>query len=76
MKANKVAPVVLRQHPDGPQILAFIHPLAGHQRVKGSLEPGEPSHYGAERELKEETGLAGRAVREIGQWDAAFQGQI
>lgn len=57
MKAlTKVWPCVLR-YQAGWQILAFTHPLAGRQLVKGTLESGESLEQGALRELFEESGL-------------------
>ena len=38
-------------------ILAFRHPLAGVQLVKGTREPGEDIVAGALRELSEESGI-------------------
>ncbi|CTQ50046.1 NUDIX domain-containing protein [Jannaschia donghaensis] len=51
-------PVVRR----GRDILAFRHPLAGHQIVKGGIEPGEDAEAAALRELSEEAGIAGAAA--------------
>jgi len=59
MRAEKVCPYVLRGAEDGPEVLAFRHPLAGCQLVKGTLEPGESVEAGALRELAEESGLVG-----------------
>jgi 8-oxo-dGTP pyrophosphatase MutT (NUDIX family) len=50
---------VLRGPKDNLEILAFKHPLAGCQLVKGTLEPGERVVDGALRELAEEAGLVG-----------------
>lgn len=62
----KACPVVISH--DGParRVLAFEHPLAGRQVVKGGLEAGESPEAAAVRELHEETGLRGRAVRTLG----------
>lgn len=38
-------------------MLAFIHPLAGRQFVKGSIEPDETPAEAAARELAEESGI-------------------
>lgn len=54
---HKVCPVILRQRGDAWQILAFRHPLAGTQLIKGTLEPGERPDAGALRELAEESGI-------------------
>ncbi|MCK0166311.1 NUDIX domain-containing protein [Jannaschia sp. S6380] len=51
---TKVCPVVLR----GNAILAFCHPRAGCQLVKGTPEPGEIPPETALRELREESGIA------------------
>lgn len=53
---TKVWPCVLR-YQAGWQVLAFTHPLAGRQLVKGTLETGESLEKGAFRELLEESGL-------------------
>lgn len=56
-KIAKACPLVLRQHDGRTDILAFQHPLAGKQFVKGTVKPGEPPSIAAARELKEESGL-------------------
>lgn len=58
---RKVCPVVLR----GPAILAFRHPRAGVQLVKGSPERGERMDEAALRELREESGIRARAGRPL-----------
>jgi 8-oxo-dGTP pyrophosphatase MutT (NUDIX family) len=58
---KKACPVVLRRR-DEVEILAFIHPLAGRQLVKGTVEPGETVEAAAARELCEEAGIAGTQV--------------
>jgi 8-oxo-dGTP pyrophosphatase MutT (NUDIX family) len=55
--ASKVCPVVLRRKDGRVEILAFRHPSAGLQLVKGSLEPGEDAAPAALRELREESGI-------------------
>ncbi|MGJ5178374.1 NUDIX hydrolase [Bradyrhizobium oligotrophicum] len=54
---RKACPVVVRQNSDGLEILAFRHPLAGCQLVKGSIEAGEDAGHAALRELCEESGI-------------------
>ena len=77
MTANKVCPVVLRSVEPAREILAFEHPLAGHQLVKGSIEAGESMVSAALRELAEESGLKGvHATRRLGTWESGFQGQV
>ncbi len=54
----KACPVVLRQDGDGRRrILAFEHPQAGKQLIKGTIEQGEPPDHAALRELAEESGI-------------------
>lgn len=56
--------VVLRQSAERWQILAFRHPKAGTQLIKGTLETGERPEAGVLRELAEESGIAHAAVVE------------
>lgn len=65
MEADKSCPVVLRGR-ETLEILAFEHPLAGLQLVKGSVEPGEPTDLAAIRELKEEAGIQSTVKRNLG----------
>jgi 8-oxo-dGTP pyrophosphatase MutT (NUDIX family) len=53
---KKVVPVILRHPTQSLEILAFRHPLAGSQLVKGTIEQGEKYDEAAIRELFEETG--------------------
>lgn len=77
MIPNKVCPVVLRVENQEIQILAFVHPQAGRQLVKGTIEPGEEPAAAAVRELWEESGLRVTiAPRPLGVWEAEFAGQI
>jgi len=56
---RKACPIVLQQDREGTQrILAFEHPLAGFQLIKGSIEAGESPEGAATRELAEESGIA------------------
>ena len=56
-------------HPDGAplRVIAFDHPTAGTQLVKGTVNPGEAPLKAAARELWEETGLTVRAGLLLGQ---------
>jgi len=76
----KACPVVLRRSRSAPndvEILAFKHPLAGFQLVKGTVEPGETAREAAVRELGEEAGIAGGGVLgDLGIWQSGFEGQI
>ncbi|MCG2591513.1 NUDIX domain-containing protein [Ramlibacter sp. XY19] len=52
------------------EMLAFAHPLAGLQLVKGTIEPGETVEAAALRELREESGITqARIVQDLGSWD-------
>ncbi|MBJ9957097.1 NUDIX hydrolase [Acinetobacter courvalinii] len=53
---KKVVPVILRHKNHGLEILAFRHPLAGFQLVKGTIEKDEQYEQAAIRELFEESG--------------------
>lgn len=54
---EKACPLVIRLAGGRRQVLAFIHPHAGRQFVKGSIEPGETPGQAAARELAEESGI-------------------
>jgi 8-oxo-dGTP pyrophosphatase MutT (NUDIX family) len=71
---RKVCPVVLRQR-GGTEVLAFVHPLAGRQLVKGSIEQGETIEAAGLRELREEAGIAAaRAGGSLGSSSAISEG--
>lgn len=67
MAVDKACPVVLRMR-EAVEILAFEHPLAGLQLVKGSVEAHESSDVAAVRELWEEAGIATVVGRDLGEW--------
>lgn len=76
-RPHKVCPVVLRQRGDHLDILAFEHPLAGCQLVKGTIEPREPVGVAALRELAEESGITTAVVtHDLGLWPSNHQGQL
>jgi len=54
---QKVCPIVVRVRDSQMEVLAFIHPCAGNQFVKGTIEAGEEPRQAAVRELREESGL-------------------
>lgn len=54
---EKACPIVVRQTSKGPEVLAFRHPSAGKQFVKGTIKRGEQPVQAAERELVEESGI-------------------
>ena len=59
---DKACPVVLRSTQGKCEILAFCHPLAGHQFVKGTVEAGETPAAAALRELYKEAGITAQAI--------------
>lgn len=76
LRPHKASPVVLRRPQGALELLAFAHPLAGRQLVKGAIEPGESAAHAAVRELHEEAGLEGRALVHLANWDSGHEGQI
>lgn len=76
-RATKACPVLLRTIDGRLHGLAFRHPLAGIQVVKGSIKPGEPYADAAVRELAEESGVkAATATQDLGTWASGFQHQV
>ena len=65
-KARKACPVVARKTGERIEILAFRHPTAGYQLVKGTIENNETIQHAAERELFEESGVEGIAIAYLG----------
>jgi 8-oxo-dGTP pyrophosphatase MutT (NUDIX family) len=63
---QKAAPVVIRQKSGQIEILAFLHPLAGKQFVKGTIEVGESLEAACERELFEESGINASVIKNLG----------
>lgn len=67
---QKVTTFVLRDAPDGTELLTFLHPSAGRQIPAGSVEPDEEPQAAAMREVLEETGVSDlRGLTQIGQMD-------
>jgi 8-oxo-dGTP pyrophosphatase MutT (NUDIX family) len=64
--AIKVCPVVIRAHKGQRSILAFHHPTAGTQIVKGTPNPTEPLATAALRELREESGITATDASTLG----------
>jgi 8-oxo-dGTP pyrophosphatase MutT (NUDIX family) len=54
---EKACAIVTRATDRGLEVLAFVHPSAGNQFVKGTIEEAEHPQHAAERELREESGL-------------------
>lgn len=81
MQPNKACPVLIRSHQTSlgvtvREILAFTHPKAGKQLIKGTIEPGESPAIAAVRELCEESGIVNaKVVQSLGLWDAGVHGQ-
>lgn len=76
MTPTKSCPVVLRNDEE-MEILAFQHPIAGLQLVKGTIELGENPGETAVRELAEEAGiLAAEIISDLGLWESGHQDQI
>jgi 8-oxo-dGTP pyrophosphatase MutT (NUDIX family) len=74
--ADKACPVVFRD-PSMRLILAFEHPQAGLQLVKGGIEPGENAPDAALRELEEESGIVDTAIaRDLGTWNSEHNGHV
>ena len=77
VKPNKVCPVVLKNAGGIWLILAFRHPIAGCQLVKGTIEAGESAAAAALRELFEESGVTSAAVvSDWGIWESGDENQI
>lgn len=80
MKIEKACPVVLRHSLNTNhqllEILAFKHPLAGFQLVKGTIEQGELPAQAAVRELFEEAGIKACVNGHLGNQEIEATGQI
>jgi 8-oxo-dGTP pyrophosphatase MutT (NUDIX family) len=72
-RPSKACPVVLRER-EQTEILAFEHPLADRQLVKGTIEPDETPAEAALRELREEAGIRGTCVADLGCFEPLDQG--
>ena len=73
---NKACPVILRNREGNIDLLAFAHPLAGKQIVKGTIERGESLENACERELFEESGIIAKSSACLGEWDAGHEKQV
>tara|TARA_R110002072_G_scaffold36301_4_gene107012 strand:- start:2501 stop:2917 length:417 start_codon:yes stop_codon:yes gene_type:complete len=73
---NKACPVVLRRVSSGVELLAFKHPLAGCQLVKGTVETDENLPAACSRELFEESGIIAKSGRFIGALAVGYDRQI
>jgi len=77
MRVPKAVPVILRQRGGRTEVLVFLHPHAGTQVVKGTVEPGESVSQACVRELAEESGVTGaECVRDLGTWEQCPRGQV
>jgi len=73
---NKACPVVLRYNNNALELLAFKHPRAGKQLVKGGIKKGESLENACIRELQEESGVKAQVVKQLGTWEAGFKNQL
>ena len=73
---NKACPVVLRHNNNKLELLAFKHPTAGIQLVKGNIKKHEPLESACIRELAEESGIQAQVVKQLGVWEPDFKKQI
>ena len=73
---NKACPVVLRHNNNKLELLAFKHPNAGNQLVKGNIKKGERLENACIRELTEESGIQAQVVKHLGIWEPNFKNQI
>lgn len=71
----KACPILIRYRAGDLEVLAFRHPLAGTQLVKGTVEEGEDMADAALRELKEEAGIDARVARPLGVSSEILEGQ-
>ncbi len=72
---DKACPVVLRSKDNKRELLAFKHPTAGVQLVKGGLKKGEDLASACIRELKEESGIQAQVVKHLGVWTPGYKNQ-
>ena len=76
----KVTAIVLRDSPNGPEVLLFDHPTEDEgtmvQFPAGTIEPGEAPENAVIRELMEETGVEGRIVDLAGILDQEWKGVL
>jgi len=70
---RKAVPLLLRHC--ATEVLAFQHPLAGIQLVKGTIEAGESDEAAAKRELFEESGVTRASLAYVGASRSIVQGQ-
>ena len=73
---NKACPVILRYKNNALELLAFKHPQAGNQLVKGNIKKDEPLESACIRELEEESGIQAQVVKKLGEWQPGFKNQI
>lgn len=73
---NKACPVVLRRRDGRTELLAFEHPRAGVQIVKGTIEAGESLAAACVRELYEESGLDAEPGRFLGRWGPGYEDHV
>lgn len=73
---TKACPVLVRDSGE-LEVLAFRHPLAGLQLVKGTIEPGEEPGSAALRELREEAGIENATIAaDLGIWTSGYADHV
>lgn len=73
---NKACPIILREKHGSIEVLGFVHPLAGKQLVKGTIEERESLEQACIRELIEESGVSATPNIFLGKWDSGYKGQV
>jgi len=76
MKPSKACPIVVRDIGGELSVLAFLHPLAGIQLVKRTIEEPETASSAAVRELAEESGVTAATISDLGIWHSGYDDQI
>ena len=75
MKPTKACPVVTQEVNGELSVLAFHHPLAGCQLVKGTIQNESPAEA-AIRELLEESGVMATVKEDLGTWQSDYEDEV
>src|SRR5262245_29034810 len=76
MTPDKSCAVILRERCGSLSVLAFQHPKAGKQLVKGSSDEGETPEAAVVRELQEEAGVTATVIANLGVWQSSYEHQV